>query len=527
MPSVEPAIDTDPVARCERLAHQVYFELPQWESALSVWRLRAAMAPPNIETQLALAHCQIELAAAADLSDIGLEQPSALSNGNRDLYLYFIQCRAYALLQQGDGARAAQLTRLMAAVDPHLKQVYDRQILPAAGGEANFPEATDCDTPLPFQRAFELDDTTARAIVDRHRHRRVLLIQPGARSGGALACIGRHFATSLAELEIASGGYDVNPGEGVSRALFIGGLRQAVSELRPHVVIYDDMFVAGPAAELETWNQVLEVLETARREYGTKLVFSYSDAWYDGVAEMMNAAYHVPDLFHVFHPALLARLAPAAAEKVFCYPSPVTDPRGRAARASAQRRGAAFVGGMGWAAPSRLAWWTEMAKAGLPVDLHSSLATQRSPEEYADLLAGYAIGVNFTTRSNGATIWTGRSGEIPLYGSLLLEEASTATSWFLRPFEHYVPFATLAELEARLARLLEDAALRERITRAGTAWTRRYFSGLHFWARLFRQLYEVEIRPSAPPATGMPIHVAIPGAPEAVRRHLHAAATGT
>jgi hypothetical protein len=522
VPSVEPASDIDPVARCERLAHQVYFELPQWESALTAWRLRAAIAAPNVETQLALAHCQIELAAEHDLSGIVLDQPVALSNGNRDLYLYFVQCRAYALLQQGDAARAAQLTRLMAAVDRHLNEVYARQILPA-GGAADIPQPVDA--PLPFQQEFDLDDASAHAVIERHRHRRVLLVLRGASSGAILACVRRHFATSLAELAIACDGYDVNPGAEVPRPLFIDGLRQAIAGFGPDVVVYEDMFVSGPAAELESWNRIVDVLETARRSRGTKIVFSYSDAWYDGMADMMNAAYHVPDLFHMFHPALLARLVPAAAEKTFCYPSPVTDPRDRPAPPGPARRRSAFVGTTGWAAPSRLVWWTEMAKAGLPVDLFSSIETERSPSEYAALLADYAIGVNFTTRCNGETIWTGRSGEIPLYGSLLLEEASTATSWFLRPFEHYVPFATLAELEARLRRLLDDAPLRDRITRAGTAWTRRYFSGLHFWARLFRRLYEVESRPAAPPRSGKPIHVSVPAAPPSVLQYQQRGAT--
>ncbi|MEJ0071046.1 MAG: glycosyltransferase [Pseudomonadota bacterium] len=81
--------------------------------------------------------------------------------------------------------------------------------------------------------------------------------------------------------------------------------------------------------------------------------------------------------------------------------------------------------------------------------------------EYADLLSSYAITLNFTARANGVGILTARTLEALLYGSLLLEQQSGDATYFLRPFEHYVPFTTFAELAARLRRVIDDAPLRQ------------------------------------------------------------------
>ena len=73
---------------------------------------------------------------------------------------------------------------------------------------------------------------------------------------------------------------------------------------------------------------------------------------------------------------------------------------------------------------------------------------------------------------------------------MLLEEANEDTAYFLRPHDHFVPFSTLRELEARLDELLGDAAHRQRIARAGQDWVRRHFTGRQFWAQLLRRLFE-------------------------------------
>ncbi len=83
----------------------------------------------------------------------------------------------------------------------------------------------------------------------------------------------------------------------------------------------------------------------------------------DGLVE---SALDVVDLFHIFHPGLLAMLSPAAQAKMFCYPHPVIDPRPAPVRPTDVLARACFIGGINWSNMPRLAWWTEIARAGLP-----------------------------------------------------------------------------------------------------------------------------------------------------------------
>jgi hypothetical protein len=275
-------------------------------------------------------------------------------------------------------------------------------------------------------------------------------------------------------------------------------LRGVIAEFRPDVVVCADMMVAGATSYAPLQDGILAVLADARRA-GAKVVFSYSDSWYVGMPALFGALAAHTDIFHIPFPGLLRQVAPALAERVFCYPFPVHDPRAEAQRETVPTMRGAFVGGIGWANLSRLAWCAEIARAGLPIDIH--LTTHggfQTPAGYAGLLARYAVSINMVTRMTGEQIATARAIEAPFMGSLLLEEASEDTAYFLRPYEHYVPFASFAELSERLALLLADAPLRARITAAGTAWVRTHFGARHFWARLFHALYESERAPPPP-----------------------------
>lgn len=521
-PLALPAAPSAPQAvleRFEMVAQQTYFDLQAWAAALQLWRTRAELGPPNIETQLALAHCRVEIASAAELADIAIPNPTTASNGNRDLHLHVMRCRAYELLQAGDAPRAAQIMRLVAAADPHLRRIYDEAILASGStASADMPQPVDLEGKLPFQSAFDLDEPAAHAVIARHRHRRVLFAM---RSGDApsKADVPRNLTNSLSALGIKWTGLNGMPGTD-ARDRLVDDLRAGLAEARPDVVVYDDMFVSGPAGESGTWERILEVLDAARRAHGTKLVYTHPDAWYDGMDELYNAAFNLGDLFHMPHPALLRRLSPAAAERVFCHPYPVSDPPG-APTAPRRRLHGSFVGSLNWTTPSRLAWCAEIANADLPVDIHLSTAHARSAAEYVELIGDYAIGVNFTARSNDTRILTQRTTEIPCFGSLLLEEDSADTPYFMRPFDHYVPFTTLAELRARLRQLIEEPELRGRITRSGTSWARRYFTGLHFWAGALHRLYEVERRPAVPSKPAKAVHIRIPGPPDSVIRYMN------
>ncbi len=235
------------------------------------------------------------------------------------------------------------------------------------------------------------------------------------------------------------------------------------------------------------------------------------DGWYDGMEGFIEANLEVADVFHICHPGLLPRLSARARAKVLCFPYPYSDPRPVEARPAPSLARACFIGSINWANMSRLVWWTEIARSGLPVDLYPTVSWgERSYEDYVALLARYRIVLNLTTRANQRRILTGRAIEAPLYGSLLFEESSEDTAYFLRPFEHYVPFDNLVQLGIRLQQLIADPALCARITERGSAVVRRHFSGLHFWARLYARLSAPEAGPPPQPPRYVPVPIDVP-----------------
>ena len=501
------------LAATEAQAHRLYFERRDPGAALAPWRLCVGLGAPSLAMQLALAHCEIEAGIDQDLPAVGVRDPDPPVTARAREYAELILSRAWTLHGEGDALRATKLLRLVAAVDPHLRSVYEQQILAPPAAAAALPEPGDPDAPLPFERALSLSEDAARALIARHAGRRVLLFMPWWRrqdETSAEGILARQLRVSLEAIGIAVTIVESYRLDHAEHLALHERLRGVIAAFQPDVVVCYDMLVSGATSYAPLQSGILAVLQDARRA-GAKLVFSYSDSWYDGMADLFAALAPCTDLFHIPFPGLLRQLPPALAARVFCYPFPVDDPRPDGGRVTLPRPRGAFVGTIGWANLSRLAWCAEIARAGLPIDLHlTGGGGFRTPAGYAALLAECAVSINFVARINGARISTGRAIEAPFVGSVLLEEASDDTAYFLRPYEHYVPFATLPELSGRLRRLLDDDVLRGRIATAGTAWVRRHFGALPFWARLFHQLYEAAPPPPAPPRDVTTVAVRFP-----------------
>ncbi len=475
------------LAATEAQAHQLYFERRDPGAALAPWRLCVGLGAPSLAMQLAVAHCEIEAGIEQDLPAVGVRDPDPPVTARAREYAELILSRAWTLHGEGDARRATKLLRLVAAVDPHLRSVYEQQILAPPAAAAALPEPGDRVASLPFERVLSLTEDAARALIARHGGRRVLLFMPWWRrqdDTSAEGILARQLRVSLEALGIAVTIVESFRLDHPEHLALHERLRGVIAAFQPDVVVCYDMLVSGATSYAPLQDGILAVLQDARRA-GAKLVFSYSDSWYDGMADLFAVLAQHTDLFHIPFPGLLRQLPPALAARVFCYPFPVDDPRPEAGRVTVPRPRGAFVGTIGWVNLSRLAWCAEIARAGLPAD--------------PALLAECAVSINFVARINGARIATGRAIEAPFVGSVLLEEASDDTAYFLRPYEHYVPFATLPELSSRLRLLLDDDRLRGRIATAGTAWVRRHFAALPFWARLFHQLYEAAPPPPAPP----------------------------
>ena len=502
-------------------AHQAYFVRRDWPGALALWQ--AASPLPSLDARLALAHCRIELAEAEAFGAIALDAVPARGDWLAP-YAHVIRTRAFHWLNVGQPRRAAQLTRLLAHADDHIAQLY-RQIAAPSANPAIPPRVANIE-PLPFQRELMLDDAAAWAVIERHRDQRILMVirQHWPGDGAPVQTELCRQLRGIERLGIASLIMDSHPRSHAEKLTFVDRLRGTVAAFRPTVILYDDLLLSGVSADEGAQPAVLEILDLACRAFGGKVVLTYLDAWYDNFETLFEVAAELVELLHVPHPGLLPLLSPAAAAKTFCYPFPVNDLRDPAA-ARAQHARAAFIGGINWANISRLVWWSEIAAAGLPVDLHPTLnPLARTQEQYAELLGSYAVSLNLTTRTNGRPILTNRTIEAPVYGALLLEEATADTAYFMRPFEHYVPFDNLAELATRLIQLLSDAPLRESIQRAGHSWARQHFGDLHFWARLLWRLERAPARPRPPRRYGFQTHrVVIPTLDPVVYRALQEA----
>ena len=497
------------------LAHQTYFERGDWRAALMMWSAYEAANGPTLASRFAITHCSIELADPSALSSLTLGDPPDETGTSLEVYVHVVRSRAFQHLTAGDAARAAQLTRLLAVVDPQLSRLYRTAFAAPEIGPPLTPPDDRGREPLPFERERKLDDAAIGALLDGLRRRRVLLVTRRVLDFGkgvVEAELFRQYHTSIRAAGLEPAILDAHTIAPERRHLFPDQLRALMTDFQPDIVFYDDFLATGMSADPTLQPAILDILHTARRERGVRLAATYPDAWYDGMDAFVEAAVDLVDVFHIFHPGLLPRLSDAARAKVFCYPHPSTDPR-RAPRPPSEvlERGC-FIGGINWANMSRLAWWTEIARSGLPIDLYPTMNyLERTPEQYAHLVSRYAITVSFTTRSNGKAVLTSRTVEAALYGAVVLDEYTDDTAYFMRPFEHYVPFANFVELATRLQQLILDRPLRQEIARRGSAWVRHYFSGGQFWARLYQRLYETDPSRLPPRSSGFaPVRLEVP-----------------
>jgi len=244
--------------------------------------------------------------------------------------------------------------------------------------------------------------------------------------------------------------------------------------------------------------QVSALLERARRQYGARVVKCFPDAWGTADDRVFHGLGSCVDLVYHCHPAILPKASPRERAATWCYPWPheiatPTVPQGAIPRAS-------FVGTVYTFNYSRVVWWAEAMKRGLPIDFVSWLPgenPQADPEagyqfsdtDFINALHGYRMSINFTRRATGAKILTGKTVEIPMAGGCLLEEHSVDAAYILKPGIHYLPFTSFADLEAAIETLLNDEPRRLRMVEAGQAWVMRYFSGDYFWAGLLTRLF--------------------------------------
>lgn len=462
-----------------------------WSDALALYEQVAGLDPPLSELRavpLAMAHCRLEL--AADPAAL-VPPPHAPAQPVREEYIAkFLRARALELCRAGETIRASMLQRLLSTVDPAVGDVYRTSF---ADGRSPRSLAPPDDRDPPFLAAFGVTPEQIAATREAARGKRLLLVHrrfyeaTGPCQTEAVACLAitaARFGLSVQEFRFTGG----NPATALAPALL-----QTILDSRPDVIFYDNRYPWGASHEPEALAaQIAAVFALVRAQLGVRVVLGYMDAWEQalvGPHELYRGLGSAFDLVQYSHAAALGTGTPEQTERTFCHILPTLVPAPTVAPGTIPR--ACFAGSMSWFNDSRVAWWAETARRGLPLDFFETLhvgGVPRSDQDYANLFAAHQVSVNFTRRYRGPTICTGRTIDVPVAGGVLLEEDSIDSAYFLKPGVHYLPFTTLDDLGAHIEALLGDPARRERMRAAARRWVQTYFTGDHFWAGLLRKL---------------------------------------
>lgn len=486
---MKPFAEADnPLAAADRL----YVDR-QWAAALALYQAFHDTDPgasAQLSVPFIIGHCRIELSEETALEGLALDRAPVTRSDRETIVIKILRARGIELCRSAAFAHAARLMRLLADYDPLIADAY-RDDLAAPATLAPTRASNDADPP--FLAALGMADLPIDAIKHRHRGTRVLLVvqrhfinQESRRYDPAdnLAVSARRFGLTVEEFNSHA------PPPGVAPELYGSSLLEAILRFKPNVIVYDNLFEGGMSAASDfLGEQVTMVLELARQQLGSRVVKLYMDAWLVPQERFFKGLGDLVDLVQHMHPTVLGRGSPTEEAAAFCYPmpyrlAPPTIEPGRNPRAC-------FVGSIGWFNLSRLSWWAEAGKRGLPIDFYETLhvgETQRADEAYTNLLCGYQLALNFTRRGGGPKIVTGRSFEVPLAGGVLVEENSTDIAFFMSPGTHYVPFETIDELATVIPALLADPDRRARIRAEGHAWVTRYFTGAYYWAGLLSRL---------------------------------------
>lgn len=153
----------------------------------------------------------------------------------------------------------------------------------------------------------------------------------------------------------------------------------------------------------------------------------------------------------------------------------------------------------GWNWP-RAFWMTAIEHAKLPFQQEKSSTcymTGLSPSEghtfyrrYMERVAKATCCLNLTMRQNQECVVIGRSFDVPVSGSLLVQESTPEMDYYFVSGEHYLEFSTLAELSAVMRFITEHREEAEEIRRRGCLFARERYNDEAMIGYLDRFLYD-------------------------------------
>ncbi|MBI3517679.1 MAG: hypothetical protein HY060_26900, partial [Proteobacteria bacterium] len=301
------------------------YQARDWTSALAIFRHLRDSNPvlaKELMAPLIIARCEIEL-SDDDLSappDVELGAPSPhFASVVHDIKLRAIEC-----CRAGEFRRASCLLRLIAPCDGPISLTYDNGMLDRRS-RCDVPAGAQNDGPPPF---IEREGTAAWPVAtlrDRCQGRRVLFVRRYSYVNNPARTheVGYRLAHSAANLgfEVLEVNSVVPPGPTLDN--YVAALQQTIWSFKPDIIYYDELFMSGVSADPRFADDIATVLETARRQLGTRVVKGYTDAWYIAAFKPGDLFKHLGrcfDLVQHLHPGCLDHGTDAEKAAVLCYP---------------------------------------------------------------------------------------------------------------------------------------------------------------------------------------------------------------
>ncbi len=222
-----------------------------------------------------------------------------------------------------------------------------------------------------------------------------------------------------------------------------------------------------------------EVLFAARAIYNTRLVFAFDDLAVPFLAAYLAGYAAIGDV-SVSSDGNASQLAPLAPGKAILDLWPRVDSRHFRDPGARRDIDICFIDAND-RSPEQDRTLAELQGLGIAVvvaDASSSLADR------VGLLGRSRVCLNFSQTKDGAHQIKPRVIESILSGALLFESENGVTSRYLSPYRHYVPFASAADLAAKIRRYLGNDPGRRAIVAAAKAHVGASMTDRIWWRRV-------------------------------------------
>ncbi|MDO8608696.1 MAG: glycosyltransferase [Phaeospirillum sp.] len=231
-------------------------------------------------------------------------------------------------------------------------------------------------------------------------------------------------------------------------------------------VLVIDEFIANT----HTTNCANEIIALKKDMPNLKVIVLYLDTWSLEQNDVIRAIEIVDYVWNMF-PALSLYRNSGMAEKVFEGPYPMGGMSGSLTTPLTGH--IRFVGGIQLYNWHRAFWIAAAQSDRLRIEAQISsvvddgLSALDSYRDYFQRLEKTGCCLNFSMRLNESRILTGRAFEAILAGALLVQEETADMPYYFKAGEHYLSFATYAELREIARFIAEEPAEAEAIRRRG------------------------------------------------------------